>query len=33
MLDNTDFANTDIPMEVPLPEKAFMNVCTIHVVL
>ena len=26
MLDNSDFANTDIPFEVPLPEKPFMTV-------
>jgi intraflagellar transport protein 172 len=25
MLDNTDFADTDIPMEVPLPEQPFMT--------
>lgn len=27
MLDNTDFQETDIPSEVPLPEKAFLSVC------
>lgn len=26
MLDNTDLQETDIPVEVPLPEKAFLNV-------
>ena len=28
MLDNTDLQETDIPVEVPLPEKAFLSVCT-----
>ncbi|KAF6041408.1 IFT172 [Bugula neritina] len=27
MLDNTDFQETDIPAEVPLPEKAYLSVC------
>lgn len=26
MLDNTDFQETDIPLEVPLPEKAYLTV-------
>ena len=26
LLDNSDFTNTDIPFEVPLPEKPFMAV-------
>ena len=26
MLDNSDFTNTDIPFEIPLPEKPFMTV-------
>ena len=26
MLDNTDFQNTDIPFEVPLPEKQHVSV-------
>ena len=26
MLDNSDFQNTDIPLEIPLPEKPYLNV-------
>lgn len=26
MLDNTDLQDTDIPVEVPLPEKAYLSV-------
>jgi len=26
MLDNSDFGETDIPMEVPLPEKPYLTV-------
>ena len=26
MLDNTDFQDTDIPMEIPLPEKPYLSV-------
>lgn len=26
MLDNSDFQETDIPAEVPLPEKAYLTV-------
>ena len=26
MIDNSDFTNTDIPFEVPLPETPFMTV-------
>ena len=34
MLDNTDLQETDIPVEVPLPEKAFLSVCmSCHIVL
>ena len=25
-LDNSDLLNTDIPLEIPLPEKPYMNV-------
>ena len=37
MIDNSDFVNTDIPFEVPLPEQPFMTVrvytiCTIDYV-
>ena len=28
MIDNSDFTNTDIPFEVPLPETPFMTVRT-----
>ncbi len=27
MLDNSDFQDTDIPFEVPLPEKQHVSVC------
>ena len=27
MLDNSDFTDTDIPFEVPVPEKQFLPVC------
>ena len=30
MLDNTDFIETDIPFEVPLPEQPYMPVRTIE---
>lgn len=33
MIDNTDFQETDIPLEVPLPEKPYLSVSytqTIH---
>ena len=33
MLDNSDFVDTDIPFEVPLPEKPFMTVSNIPVYL
>ena len=26
MIDNSDFVDTDIPFEVPLPEQPFMTV-------
>ena len=26
MLDHSDFENTDIPFEIPLPEKPFLSV-------
>ena len=26
MLDHTDFQDTDIPAEIPLPEKPYLNV-------
>lgn len=26
MLDHSDFAETDIPFEIPLPEKAYLTV-------
>ena len=28
MIDNSDFADTDIPFEVPLPEQPYMPVST-----
>lgn len=30
MLDNTDFIETDIPFDVPLPEEPFMKVLTVY---
>ena len=34
MLDNSDFTETDIPFEVPLPEQPYMPVCcTMYIVL
>ena len=38
MIDNSDFVNTDIPFEVPLPEQPFMTVrvytiCTILLII
>lgn len=32
MLDNTDFIDTDIPLEVSLPEKPGISVSTLTVV-
>ena len=26
MIDNSDFQNTDVPYEVPLPEKQYLHV-------
>ena len=31
MLDHSDFQDTDIPFEIPLPEKAFLTVCLLYV--
>ena len=28
LMDNGDFANTDIPMDIHLPEKKFLSVCS-----